>query len=112
MLQLLCLIPFLPLAGFAVNGVLGARFLPRRAVVLIGCAVVLASFVISVGAIAELHGIARSPDAVASGAAPRLTPELFVWMPIGRLLEGFDLPGRLSYSLDPLAVAVVFGVQG
>ncbi|PYT36175.1 MAG: hypothetical protein DMF52_08450, partial [Acidobacteria bacterium] len=61
MLQLLWLIPFLPLAGFAVNGVLGARFLPRRAVALIGCAVVLASFVISVGAIAELHGIARSP---------------------------------------------------
>src|SRR2546426_11906246 len=101
MLQLLWLIPFLPLAGFAVNGVLGARFLPRRAVALIGCAVVLASFVISVGAIAELHGIARSPDAVASGAAPRFTQGPFERMPMGRPAEGSDPTGRLLHPPDP-----------
>src|SRR5256712_816675 len=112
MLQLLWLIPFLPLAGFAVNGVLGARFLPRRAVALIGCAVVLASFVISVGAIAELHGIARSPDAVASGAAPRFTQDLFEWMPMGQSVEGFDLTVRWSYSLDPLSAVMLLVVTG
>src|SRR2546425_9496927 len=112
MLQLLWLIPFLPLAGFAVNGVLGARFLPRRAVALIGCAVVLASFVISVGAIAELHGIARSPDAVASGAAPRFTQDLFEWMPMGRSAEGSDLTVRWSYSLDPLSAVMLLVVTG
>src|SRR5437867_1477108 len=112
MLQLLWLIPFLPLAGFAVNGVLGAGFLPRRAVALIGCAVVLASFVISVGAIAELHGIARSPDAVASGAAPRFTQDLFEWMPMGRSDEGSDLTVRWSYSLDPLSAVMLLVVTG
>src|SRR3989449_9142764 len=112
MLQLLWLIPSLPLAGFAVNGVLGARFLPRRAVALIGCAVVLASFVISVGAIAELHGIARSPDAVASGAAPRFTQDLFEWMPMGQSSEGFDLTVRWSYALDPLSAVMLLVVTG
>src|SRR6058998_185269 len=112
MLQLLWLIPFLPLAGFAVNGVLGARFLPRRAVALIGCAVVLASFVISVGAIAELHGIARSPDAVASGAAPRFTQDLFEWMPMGRSETGENLSVDWSYSLDPLSAVMLLVVTG
>src|SRR5207249_368017 len=112
MLQLLWLIPFLPLAGFAVNGVLGAGFLPRRAVLLIGCAVVLASFVISVGAIADLHGIARSPDAVASAAAPRFTQDLFEWMPMGRSAEGSDLTVRWSYSLDPLSAVMLLVVTG
>src|SRR2546427_12019268 len=112
MLQLLWLIPFLPLAGFAVNGVLGAGFLPGRAVVLIGCAVVLASFLISAGAIAELHRVAPSPDAVASGAAPRFTQDLFEWMPMGRSDEGSDLTVRWSYSLDPLSAVMILVVTG
>ena len=41
MVELLWLIPILPLLGFIVNGLFGARFLPRGAVSVIACGVVL-----------------------------------------------------------------------
>ncbi|MEK7799799.1 MAG: hypothetical protein AAB297_08225, partial [Acidobacteriota bacterium] len=89
MLQLLWLIPLLPFAGFAVNGLLGARLLPRRAVALVACGAVLASFVISAGAIRELGAIAPPPEG-AAGAA-RFTQTLFEWMPMGQTAGGSDL---------------------
>jgi NADH-quinone oxidoreductase subunit L len=112
MLQLLWLIPLLPFAGFAVNGLLGARVLPRRAVSLIGCAVVLAAFVISAGAILELNLIARDPAALDSGAAPRFTQNLFEWMPMGRSETGEELRVDWSYALDPLSAVMLLVVTG
>ena len=50
-LSLLWLIPLLPLAGFAANGLLGRRFLSKGAVSAIACGTVLASFLISAGAV-------------------------------------------------------------
>ncbi|MFQ5878521.1 MAG: hypothetical protein ACE5JH_12715, partial [Acidobacteriota bacterium] len=47
MLQLLWLIPLLPLLGFAVNGLFGTRFLSRRAVALLGCGAALAPLLLS-----------------------------------------------------------------
>ncbi|HET9824431.1 MAG TPA: NADH-quinone oxidoreductase subunit L [Chitinophagaceae bacterium] len=46
-LQIVWLIPFFPLLGFLING-LGRRFLSRSAVSVVGCGVVLASFVLSI----------------------------------------------------------------
>src|SRR2546428_8229820 len=107
MLRLLWLVPLLPFTGFAVNGLLGARFLSRRVVGLIACAAVLASFVISAGAILELHLIAQSPEELASGQAPRFAQDLFEWIPMGQSAEGGDLTVRWSYLLDPLSAVML-----
>ena len=88
MLRLLWLVPLLPLLGFAVNGLFGARWLPRRVVGLLACAAVLGSFVLSAGAVLELQRIAPWPDDLHAGAAPRFTQDLFEWMPMGRSAEG------------------------
>src|SRR5262249_46265628 len=77
--DLLGLVPLLPFAGFAVNGLLGARFLSRRAVAVIACAAVLGSFLISWGAIHEMHRAAA--DAPQAGL--RFTQTLFEWLPMG-----------------------------
>src|SRR6267142_784830 len=112
MLQLLWLIPLVPFAGFAVNGLLGARVLPRRAVSLIGCAAVLAAFVISLGAVVELNLIARDPAALDSGAAPRFTQDLYTWMPMGLSETGEALRVDWSYALDPLSAVMLLVVTG
>ncbi len=112
MLHLLWLVPLLPFAGFAVNGLLGARFLSRRAVGLIACAAVLASFVLSAGANAGLDLIAQAPEDLASGRAPRFTQDLFEWMPMGQTPEGADLSVRWSYQLDPLSAVMLLVVTG
>jgi len=112
MLHLLWLVPLLPFAGFAVNGLLGARFLSRRVVGLIACAAVLASFVLSAGAIAGLNLIAQAPEDLASGRAPRFTQDLFEWMPMGQTPEGADLSVRWSYLLDPLSAVMLLVVTG
>src|SRR5436309_7856796 len=112
MLQLLWLIPLLPFAGFAVNGLFGSRFLPRRAVALLGCGVVLASFLLSAGAVLELNGLARDPAEVDSAAAPRITQDLFTWMPMGRTEGGDGLSVDWSYALDPLSAVMLLVVTG
>src|SRR5881296_554372 len=104
MLRSLWLVPLLPFGGFVVNGLFGARFLSRRAVGLIACAAVLASFVISAGAFVELHD--------RSAAAPFFTQDLFEWMPMGRSAEGSDLTVRWSYLLDPLSAVMLLVVTG
>ena len=99
MLQLLWLVPLLPLAGFAANGLLGARVLPRRAVALVGCGSVLAAFVLSAGAVRELAG-------------GRFTQTLFEWMPMGQTPGGSDLAVSWGYALDPLSAVMVLVVTG
>jgi NADH-quinone oxidoreductase subunit L len=112
MLQLLWIIPLLPLAGFAVNGLFGARFLPRRAVALIACGLVLASFVVSALAVVELQGLATGPAGLDSGAGPRFTQDLFEWMPMGRTESGEELRVDWSYAVDPLSAVMLLVVTG
>ncbi len=107
MLQLLWLIPLLPFAGFLLNGLLGARLLPRRAVGLIACAAVLGSLVLSIGAVTELRSVAA-----AGGAPERFLQDLFAWMPIGQGPNGFDLAVRWGYALDPLSAVMILVVTG
>src|SRR6266581_6265742 len=112
MLELLWLIPLLPFLGFAVNGLFGTRLLPRRAVALLACGLVLASFVISVGSVLGLHAIAQTPAELASGAAPRFIQDLFEWTTMGSSAEGADLTVRWSYALDPLSAVMLLVVTG
>jgi NADH-quinone oxidoreductase subunit L len=46
-LQIVWLIPFFPLLGFVING-LGRKFLSKSLISIIGCGVILASFVLSI----------------------------------------------------------------
>ncbi len=116
MLQLLWLIPLLPLAGFVVNGVLGPRYLPRRAVAWVGCLVVLASFVVSAGAALELrslgHGGEAPPGLAVDGDGQRVTQTLYTWMPLGPGPDGRELRVDWAYAFDPLAAVMVLVVTG
>src|SRR5439155_24059305 len=91
MLRSLSLVPLLPFGGFVVNGLFGARFLSRRAVGLIACAAVLASFVISAGAFVELLD--------RSAATPFFTEDLFEWMLMGQSALGSNLAVLWCYLL-------------
>ncbi len=99
MLDLLWLVPFLPFAGFAVNGLLGARLLPRRAVALVACGTVLVSFVLSVLAVMELGD-------------SRFTQTLYEWMPLGQDASGSALSVSWGYALDPLSAVMILVVTG
>src|SRR5206468_10746648 len=109
MLRLLWLIPLLPLAGFAVNGLLGGRFLSRRAIALVGCGVVLLALVCSAGAVLELQLIAPSAAAGEAGA-PRYIQNLYTWMPMGRSETGEELSVDWAYALDPLSAVMLLVV--
>jgi NADH-quinone oxidoreductase subunit L len=100
MLRHLWLIPLLPFLGFLLNGLLGARLLPRRAVALVGCAAVFGSLLLSIGAVLDLR------------PAERFTQDLFVWMPLAQGAEGADPAVRWGYALDPLSAVMILVVTG
>ncbi len=107
MLRLLWLIPLLPFAGFVLNGLLGARLLPRRAVGAIACGAVLGSLLLSAGAVWE-QGL---PAAHGAGTG-RFEQDLFAWMPMGHAADGTALVVRWAYALDPLAAVMILVVTG
>jgi NADH-quinone oxidoreductase subunit L len=137
-LHLIWLIPVLPLAGFAINGLLGKRFLPKQMVAGIACLAVLGSFVISAGAILDLHdeqGLAdllNSGEAVSAlGAVPsadgfgasigHTDPQeglvLDPSIPRARQIQWSwiavgDLSVKWAYSLDPLSAVMLLVVTG
>jgi len=112
MLRLLWLIPLLPLAGFLVSGLLGARFLTRRLVALVACGAVLLSFALSVGAVLELHNLAAARTGEEASAPARFVQTLFEWIPIGSGPDGADWTVRWGYALDPLSAVMLLVVTG
>ncbi len=96
--RLLWLVPLLPFLGFAATGLVGRKFLGRRGVTFIACGTVLASFLISLGAVLALPA--------AGGAEHRVVQTLYTWMPIG------DLNVDWSYVLDPLSAVMLLVVTG
>ena len=104
MIDLIWLIPLLPLAGALVLGVVGSR-LPRGAVGLVGCGTVLASFVLSLGAVWEL---ARFPQ----GERWFETDVLGTWMPLGSVGAGRVLEIPWGFALDPISAVMVLVVTG
>lgn len=95
MIQLIWLIPLLPLIGFVING-LGRNILSKSAAGLIGSGVVFAAFVMSVIAFFELQG----------GSQKEYSILLFDWISAGSL----NIP--LSFLYDPLSAIMLLIITG
>jgi NADH-quinone oxidoreductase subunit L len=114
MIRMLWLIPFLPFAGFVVNGLLGRRFLPRRAVAWIACGAVLVSFLVSLGAVASLgtmEELQGTPGLTVEAEAQRVTQTVYTWMPL-RSVTGLEARVDWAYTLDPLSAVMILVVTG
>src|SRR5690348_1129424 len=98
MLNLTPFILLLPLAGFVALGLFG-RVLPRMAISLIGCGVVLAAFALAVADFIAMLGVA--PDARFSTVQP------WTWVISGDLRIPF---GLLSDPLSAVMLLIVTGV--
>ena len=97
MLDLIWLVPFLPLFGVFVNGLVGIRF-PKRITGMIGCLAVLGSFLVSCGAFwqfIQLPAAERIKEVV-----------LWQWIPCG------DLAVNLGFLIDPLSIVMMLTVSG
>lgn len=91
--NLIWLIPVLPLLGFFVLG-LGAKQLPKGVAGMIGCASVLASFVLSLGLMGAVFG---------NGA---LEQNLFTWVSSGTWSVNF------GFLVDPLSLIMMLVISG
>jgi len=113
MIRALWLIPLLPFAGFAVNGLLGPRVLSRKAVGWIACAAVALSFVVALGAVLGLGQLPESSAGLTvDHEAQRVTQTLFTWMPLGPGKDGRSVSVDWSYVLDPLSAVMLLVVTG
>ena len=95
MIQLIWLIPLLPLIGFVING-LGRNVLSKSAAGLIGSGVVFVAFAMSVIAFFELQG----------GGQKEYSILLFDWISAGSL----NIP--LSFLYDPLSAIMLLIITG
>ncbi|MBE7178121.1 MAG: NADH-quinone oxidoreductase subunit L [Mucilaginibacter polytrichastri] len=95
MADLIWLIPVLPLLGFVING-LGRNVLPKSVVGVIGSGVVLASFVISLGAFFT----------VKSAEHAAIHVPVFEWISAGKFVVNF------SYLVDPLSSIMLLIITG
>lgn len=103
MLDLIWLIPLLPVIGVAVNGLLGSR-MSRRAVSWVACGVVAASLLLAVGAVVRLAALP---------AAERFhRVELGAWLPLGPLGAGEPIRIAWGFALDPLSSVLLLVVTG
>ena len=91
------IIPFLPLAGFLVLGLLGKR-LSTRAISLIACSSVGLSFV---GALLSLPALLQMPQ-----ESRFFSHTLFTWIAAGAFQADF------AFGLDPLSMVMVLVITG
>ncbi len=95
MINLVWLVPLLPLAGFLIIG-LGRNILPKGIVGFIGSGAVLISFALSIAIFAELN----------ASEAKSVTVPLFDWISVGRLSIPF------SFQVDPLSSLMLLIITG
>ena len=116
MLDSLYLIPLLPLAGFVVCGLLGRRYLSKRAVEVVACGTVLAAFFLSVGAVVSLghlESVASVPGHLeVDPAAQRVTLTVASWLSGGAGADGSVLTVPWGFTLDPLSSVMLLVVTG
>ncbi len=95
MLDLVYLIPLLPLIGFIIIG-LGNKKLPKAVVAIIGCGTILGSFMIVLSLLIN----------VLNGSLTSATLTYFDWISAGKL----SLP--MSFLVDPLSVMMMTIITG
>ncbi len=95
MLQLIALVPLLPLIGFLINGI-GYKRIPKSMVGIIGSTTMLLSFIISLGIFFELR----------NSEVQSHTFNFFQWIKAGN----FDL--SFSFLVDPLSTLMLLIVTG
>jgi len=104
MLELIWLIPLLPLIGVLVNGFFGRR-MSLRAVGLLACGVVLASLLLGAGAIWQLTQLPAE--------ARHFETEIAAWLPLGTLAgSGHEVAISWGFSLDALSAIMLMVVAG
>ncbi len=106
MLQLIWLIPLLPLAGVVINGLFG-RKLSRQVVCWLAVLAVFAALVISAGAVWELAKLDEADRYFAVQVAD--------WMPLGEMEIGGttrSLDFSWGFALDPLSAVLLLVVTG
>jgi NADH-quinone oxidoreductase subunit L len=104
MIDLIWLIPLLPVLGVVVNGLFGNR-LSRKTVGLVACGVVLGSLLLSVSAVYELAGMPEGDR--------WHEVEIATWMPLGSLVEGGEaFRVAWGFALDPLSAVMILVVTG
>jgi NADH-quinone oxidoreductase subunit L len=127
MLKLVWLIPVFPLVGFLINFILGRKLkLTERTVAIVGCGVILASLLLTLGAFYE-YGNSYAPR---NQDKPFVTskdpdtgqhagfPHSFTWLPGGKAHTSLgEKPGVLSsfniewsYQIDQLSLVMMFVV--
>ena len=89
------LIPLLPLIGFLVNG-LGRNFLSRTAVIMVGCGVLIASFITSLLLFKEV-------------ASPDFTTQVIVYFDFIKT-AGLDI--KFAFQVDQLSVLFLLIITG
>jgi NADH-quinone oxidoreductase subunit L len=97
MIDYLWLIPLLPLAGSAVNGLLGRRF-PKSVIALVACGASGAAFLIAGGAVLSLLRLA--PE------ARHVVRPFYTWIASG------DFVAKAEFLLDPLSSVMLLVVTG
>ncbi len=97
MLDLIWLIPLVPLVGVAINGLWGRR-LPLRAVGAIACLAVAVSLLLSIGAVWQLSSL---PEGARFHAV-----SLGTWLPLENLHVAW------GFAIDPLSAVMVLVVSG
>ncbi len=107
-MDLIWLIPLLPAAGAAINGLVGIRYFSRATAGLLACATMAGSLVISIGAFIGLLGLpadARAHDVVIAQWIPAIPLET-----AHNVIGTFQVPWTLR--LDPLSALMILVVTG
>jgi NADH-quinone oxidoreductase subunit L len=103
MLQLIWLIPLVPLLGVVLNGFWGRR-MPRTVVPLLACAVVFGAFLLSVGAVWGLSQLPAGERYFETGVE--------TWIPLGILESGQSMSIDWGFALDPISAVLLLVVTG
>jgi NADH-quinone oxidoreductase subunit L len=103
MLELIWLIPLLPLIGVLINGFLGRR-MSLKVVGLVACSMVLMAFLIGVGAVWELSQLPPEERLFEINVA--------MWMPLGQISGGHEIDIPWGFALDALSAVMLLTVAG
>ena len=99
MIDLIWLIPLLPLVGFLING-LGRNKLPQTVIACIGCGVVLLAFLMSSSIFMDIYKLRAEGDPAAFHIS------LFDWFTVGSFSVG------INFLVDPLSVIMLLIITG